>query len=344
MDSIKEKSISPVLLTIGIPTYKREESLRELLRQIAATVVSITCEILVVNNGPDIDLEDELKLLHLSGYKTRLIQNCENCGGQENVVRIYENAFGKYVWFLGDDDRLFRDSLLKVFKFLSDCDCDLILLDANAKDHPKTIDLIAGNHGIDKILSGCIPLRKLMFAPLNIIKKGAVIKSLPKVRLYLGCFCPQLLLITFGDVRSCYYMKEVIISCEEIRSVKINDRLSMVPVFIGIGFLPNSGHSPEIRMRLGRLLKNETRFYLNPLRIMAAIMINRLSGSCPQLNDLISAAFRNYNILIASAFAFGLCLIFVLPVSFLRTILETFYKRVLRKSTNLDRYYSADRV
>lgn len=330
-----------IFLTIGIPTYLRENSLIQLLNQIAETIPNLECEILIINNGEIINIEKQLDKLSESKYKVRIINNLKNCGGQENVLRIYENSRSKYTWFLGDDDRLYPNVLNSVIEKLKQNPCDCLLLDSDAADHPE-IKLREGYHNTNVVFSGIIPLRKLMFAPLAIIRTESITKALPYARLSLGCFAPQLLLILLGDIDKFYYMKEKIIMCER-SEININQKLSILPVFLGIGNLSKIKAVSVNRNRLKKLIKAEWEYYLRPRGIIVSLVVSKLQGKSLSVMDFIFAGFRNYPIWLSFSFAIILLFISIMP----KVITKILYKimaKLLNKKTGFDIYYSTDRI
>jgi glycosyltransferase involved in cell wall biosynthesis len=330
-----------IFLTIGIPTYLRENSLIQLLDQIAETIPTSACEILIINNGEIINIEKQIDKLSVSKYKVRIINNLKNCGGQENVLRIYENSRSKYTWFLGDDDRLYPNTLNSVIEKLKQNSCDCLLFDSDAADHPE-IKLNQGYHNSNIIFSGIIPLRKLMFAPLAIIRTESVTKALPYARLSLGCFAPQLLLILLGDIDKFYYMKEKIIMCEK-SEININQKLSILPVFLGIGNLSKIKTVSVNKYSLKKLIKAEWVYYLRPRGIIVSLVVSKLQGKSTSIMDFTFAGFRNYPLWLAAIFSLILLLISLMPNSIIKIIYNIMAK-ILDKKTGYEVYYSNDRI
>lgn len=95
------------LLTIAIPTYNRNEILKNNL-EVLLPQINIDCELLILDNCSDIPVSESLAEL-LVGYedkvRVRIIRHRANVGGNENILRCIEHADGSFVWLLGDDDR-----------------------------------------------------------------------------------------------------------------------------------------------------------------------------------------------------------------------------------------------
>lgn len=330
-----------IFLTIGIPTFLREESLAELLLDISTITPKRLCEVLIINNGPKIDLGSHIANLNRSGYTVNIIQNRRNCGGQENVIRIYENAMGEYIWFLGDDDRLYPDSISDLIDCLISNPCDCLLFDADAADHPE-VKLKQGYYDLSTIFDGSIPLRKLMFAPLAVIRSACLSKALPIVRLNLGCFAPQLLLIMFGEVEIFFYLKRKTIMCE-MANIAVDQRLSILPVFLGIGYLPKINISKSSKRKLSKLLQSEWRYYLKPRGIVVSLIVAKLQGTQKSALDFSLAGFRNYPLWLAMLFPIILIIILIMPQSII-SFLFNLAAKALKKNTGYQNYYSSDRI
>ncbi|WP_158236176.1 glycosyltransferase family 2 protein [Limnohabitans sp. JirII-31] len=330
-----------IFLTIGIPTFLREKSLTELLMNISVCIPYENCEVLIINNGPHLDISICMENLIKSGYVVTIINNKKNCGGQENVIRIYENALGEYVWFLGDDDRLYPDSISNIIESLIANPCDCLLFDSDAGDHPE-LNLKQGYYNSNTIFCGSIPLRKLMFAPLAIIRSESITQALPYARLSLGCFAPQLLLILLSNINSFFYLKRKTIMCE-MANISIGQRLSILPVFLGIGYLQNINIEKPTKKMLGKLIRNEWRYYLRPRGVIISLIVAKLQGSPESVLKFSQAGFRNYPVWLAMVFPIPLIMIAILPKVIIKFIYD-FAAKVLKKKTGYLSYYSSDRI
>ena len=321
-------------LTIGIPTYLREKSLKELLKQISKLIPVEKTEILIINNGNEIDISEEIKKVEEKNFKVRIIQNKKNCGGQENVLRIYENSTSKYTWFLGDDDRMYPNAINDVIEELINNPCDCLLFDSDAADHP-VVNLNNGYYKSNVIFGGKIPLRKLMFAPLAIIRTECITQALPYARLSLGCFAPQLLLILLGNINEFYYLKRKIIMCEKAE-INLNQKLSILPVFLGLGNLSNIKTTKVSKNNLKKLIKAEWRYYLRPRGIIVSIVVSKLQGKRNSIMDFIFAGFRNYPLWISIIFPLILLIISILPERIIKLIYNVMAKMLNKKYVGIE--------
>ncbi|UKK67562.1 glycosyltransferase family 2 protein [Prevotella communis] len=98
-----------MLLTIGIPTYNRQAFLKENLDALFPQLRSYLddVEVIVADNAS----EDETKKVVEEAskeYNVPVIYKCQetNVGPEQNAVWIADNANGKYLYLMGDDDIL----------------------------------------------------------------------------------------------------------------------------------------------------------------------------------------------------------------------------------------------
>ncbi len=108
------------LLTIGVPTYNRAAQLRRLLAAVVpACEADGRVEVLVSDNcstdGTPAAAED------FRGYRCfRYLRSPQNRGFDGNILALLENAAGKFLWLLGDDDLIRADHLPKLLRLLEE--------------------------------------------------------------------------------------------------------------------------------------------------------------------------------------------------------------------------------
>lgn len=111
------------ILTIAIPTYKRPQYLRQAIDSaVNQQNVSISYNIIVVNNDPDTDMSEMEKSYEDSDVDVCFYTNEKNLGMLGNVNRCVELASGKWIAFLHDDDLLLPNYVHEISKFLGDED------------------------------------------------------------------------------------------------------------------------------------------------------------------------------------------------------------------------------
>lgn len=121
-----------VLLTIGIPTRNRAGYLHDLLAALESQsgepgVAPKDLEILVSDNA---STDDTAALAQTVASRLPLLRywrNQENVGARGNYHKLVEQATGRYLWIIGDDDLLLPGGLVQSLQTLRN-DPDLSLL------------------------------------------------------------------------------------------------------------------------------------------------------------------------------------------------------------------------
>jgi abequosyltransferase len=120
------------LLTIGIPTFKREVELLELIAHLDVELgnlpVELNIEIIVMDNNPTSVINEKNLKEFIDSGRIKFFKNESNIGAVNNVLRIFQKSLGKYLWILGDDDLPTLSCVSTVYKFLESSNPRLIYL------------------------------------------------------------------------------------------------------------------------------------------------------------------------------------------------------------------------
>lgn len=120
------------LLSIAIPTYNRCETLKRTLENIINQIIingyQNLIEIAVSDNASTDDTESVVCKFQAE-YPNLIVysKNDENIIWQ-NIKKASDIASGKYVWFCGDDDEYFFDTVKKIINIIQTNDIDTIYL------------------------------------------------------------------------------------------------------------------------------------------------------------------------------------------------------------------------
>ena len=107
------------LLSICIPTYNREKKIKNMLHFLDKERVlgNDNIEVIVSNNCSS---DDTAMILHSYNSSNLFTFNQNvNLGLIGNLLFLQNNANGKFVWFIGDDDILYPGIFDKVLHVLS---------------------------------------------------------------------------------------------------------------------------------------------------------------------------------------------------------------------------------
>ncbi len=126
-------------LTIAIPTYHRTQELLRLLALVRSQVELLPAEasvnVLVRDNSNDNATQSAIENSEIGrcawlDYK----RNEKNVGFDLNILNLYCEAKGDYVWFIGDDDILYEGSIMKLLDLISG-DPDIVHLPFQQPQH-----------------------------------------------------------------------------------------------------------------------------------------------------------------------------------------------------------------
>ena len=107
--------INEVVLSICIPTYERHDSLCELLKKLYIQATDLKVEVIVCDNSLSDFSEDMCKSFVGKFSNFNYFRNKGNIGFAKNVRKCLKRSIGKYIWFLGDDDILYENSLRIIY-------------------------------------------------------------------------------------------------------------------------------------------------------------------------------------------------------------------------------------
>ena len=123
--------INKKILSICIPTYNRANLLNRLLGMLESELLDIhdDVEICISDNcstdGTQKVCLDWQKKLPLIYSKTS-----ENLGYDRNALNVIKMAYSKYLWFMGDDDLVVKDSVRKLVASIANVDLGVVYLNS----------------------------------------------------------------------------------------------------------------------------------------------------------------------------------------------------------------------
>jgi abequosyltransferase len=121
--------LSRPLLTIAIPTFNRADCLRGSLATLLPQLRDRrNVELIISDNASSDDTPVLVRGFQQRGLNLRYMRNEINRGLDANLLQCFEQATGKYLWILGDDDVVLPDSLAKILSMLAETDYSLVYL------------------------------------------------------------------------------------------------------------------------------------------------------------------------------------------------------------------------
>ena len=124
--------MSTPLLTVAVPTYNGEKTIRQML-DILLPQCDERVEVLVSDNAST-DTTAAILAEYVAQYpQIRLVRNEQNIGPDANFLQCMRLASGKYTLLLSDDDVLMENKLARVLDFLENSPkLSLVYLNAKA--------------------------------------------------------------------------------------------------------------------------------------------------------------------------------------------------------------------
>jgi Glycosyltransferases involved in cell wall biogenesis len=129
--------MSKYKLSICIPTYNREDLLKETLDSIFGQLADghlASVEVVVSDNASTDNTTDLIERLQSVHSNLRYFRWSENMGPDRNYLKVIEEARGEYCWFFGSDDILLPSSLEKVLAAIAKQPSDIVLFDRLVSD------------------------------------------------------------------------------------------------------------------------------------------------------------------------------------------------------------------
>jgi len=141
-------------LTIAIPTYNRKEDLCRLLKSILIAKNSFLSEIIISDNCSNYDIHKVLKDNFPTEFLStcRIIKNPYNIGGPGNIRNQFLLCKTKWLWLIGDDDEVTKDSFDIIYNDVNkDPECAFFKYSISYKLNNKTSSIIESESKIDTI-------------------------------------------------------------------------------------------------------------------------------------------------------------------------------------------------
>ena len=185
-------------LTIAIPTYNREEQLKNQLLRLSSQNLSRVVEILVIDNNSNYDVTK--LILSLNCDKIRLIKNNLNVGMSTNLQTPFLHVNSGWLWLLSDDDIVLENSIDIIINEIQSSNEKVSWIKFNINPKQRFENIFTQNleEFIDYYFSLDGPLKRgdLVFYSNNVfnidILKKYITKSFECSYTYIGYLFPAL--------------------------------------------------------------------------------------------------------------------------------------------------------
>lgn len=121
-----------MLVTIGVPAYRRFDSLVKLIRQIKASeVIRKNCKVLVINDSGAAYNNQQYRDFFKAetcvddSFDCRYIENANNIGYPKTLIRLFEECDTEFLLMMADDDLMIDEYFDEVLELLTNIKPDI---------------------------------------------------------------------------------------------------------------------------------------------------------------------------------------------------------------------------
>lgn len=185
-------------LSITIPTYNREQQLRNQLNKLFQQDLSEVKEIIIIDNCSDYDIDEVLN--EFESDKIRLIRNSVNTKMAYNLAAIFLYCKTEWLWSLSDDDEIEENALDIVQNEIENVSADVAMIKFARTNSPQkefttnTLERFIDYYYNEKVIrSG-----DLIFISTNVYNVDRLNKYLGYAFEYAYTYVPQIIPIIKG--------------------------------------------------------------------------------------------------------------------------------------------------
>jgi glycosyltransferase involved in cell wall biosynthesis len=236
------------MLTIAIPTYNRNQTLRDNLALLLPQITE-QCRLVLFDNCSDEPVEETLRdlMAQFPAINARIIRNTANIGANANIVRCIETCETPWVWVLGDDDKPKLDAIAQILGHTeAHSDCVLLNFSTDGK-RPQTFFTC----GLADLANKLDTSADLPWISSSVYKTAALKKHLKFGYQYLYSMLPHvvmLLLAVNEDARCCLSKAQIVNG--ETRETVPEQRWSLVNLTLGYPTLLELPIAAPVREKL----------------------------------------------------------------------------------------------
>ena len=181
---MKTNNKSKLLLTVCIPTYNRAQSLEKVLNQLHREK-NQNFQVIVSDNNSFDDTEAIVNKIKKNMNNLKYYRNEENIGFSGNILKLYELAKTRYIWFLSDDEIVLPRAIDKILKSINKYQPVVALFNHQWVDPygRKLIDGVSRDviyEDIDKLID-YTPLMRAGFISIIVVEKRFPLDIVKKI-------------------------------------------------------------------------------------------------------------------------------------------------------------------
>ena len=201
-------------LTIAIPTYNRNEILKENLGKLLPQVTK-ECRVIIFDNCSDIPVKDTIKnLLEVySHIDISVVRNRYNIGMTANILKCFEACPDPWLWILGDDDEVADGAVATILSDIGRQSEMHFITYAWDEDSFKRKQEVVTT-GIDQFIETFETFGAVLFLSTSVYSMTKVVGSLSFAHFFQTSYAPHLVMLfmSLGDEGKCAYSKDQIVT------------------------------------------------------------------------------------------------------------------------------------
>lgn len=205
-------------LTIAIPTYNRNETLRRNLEKLLPQLTD-DCKVLIFDNASDLVTEDAISDLLSNNYEKNIEvrRNKYNVGMTANILKCFEECDSPWLWVLGDDDEVKPDAVQTILLGMAtyeDAHCITYAWDEDTLAREGEIEVT----GIDSFLNTFETFGAVLFLSTTVYNVSKVCSAISFANFFQSSYAPHLVLLLMSlqdDGKSIFSDKQIVVNNAE---------------------------------------------------------------------------------------------------------------------------------
>ena len=222
------------MLTIAIPTFNRNESLK---RNLALLLPQLTseCRLMILDNCSPTPVDETLREL-LSGFpevNCEIVRHAANIGGNANILRCIERCQTPWVWILGDDDPPFPAAIATILTEIeANADCMVLNFSTDSKREKEWT-----TRGVDELAQTLDGSADLPWISNSVYRTEPFKANLKFGYQYIYSMLPHIavMLMALGEGGKCAFARASLVD-SETRDVELRPEQQWSVVNLALGF------------------------------------------------------------------------------------------------------------
>jgi len=200
-------------LTIAIPTYNRNEILKENLAKLLPQITD-ECRVVIFDNCSDVSVRDTIEDLVevYSQIDISVVRHRYNIGMTANILKCFEECPDPWLWVLGDDDEVTDGAVARILGDINmKRELRFITYAWDADSFKRGQEVITT--GIDQFLETFETFGCVLFLSTSVYNMNKVVDSMSFGHFFQTSYAPHLVMLfmSLGDEGKCAFSRDQIV-------------------------------------------------------------------------------------------------------------------------------------